>query len=183
MNRLKVFDFVAIFCLSTCTVQAAEVSPYAGQETREIKALSEAEVAELLAGNGMGYAKVAELNGYPGPAHVLELTDKLGLSAEQRAQTQLNFEQMETSARQLGAELVAAERALDELFRNHDVTQESLSQALAEIGALDARLRESHLRAHLQQTRILSAAQTDRYVQLRGYDAGDEHRGHKHGDP
>lgn len=182
MRQLKVFDFVSMFCLFSWAAQAAELSPYAGQETREIRALSEAEIAELLAGKGMGYAKVAELNGYPGPAHVLELADELGLSAEQRAQTQLVFEQMETSARQLGAELVAAERELDTLFKNHAVTQEFLSQAVTEIGALEARLRESHLRAHLQQTRILSAGQTDHYVQLRGY-AGSKHRGHQHGDP
>ena len=33
----------------------------------------------------MGLALAAELNGYPGPSHVLELADKLELSAEQRA--------------------------------------------------------------------------------------------------
>ena len=42
-------------------------SPYAGQESREIKSLSPAEVDGYLAGAGMGFAKAAELNGYPGP--------------------------------------------------------------------------------------------------------------------
>ena len=34
---------------------------------------------------GMGLALAAELNGYPGPAHVIELAKSLGLSEPQRA--------------------------------------------------------------------------------------------------
>jgi hypothetical protein len=60
----------------------AQTSPYAGQEQRPIKALSDQEVAALLAGQGAGFAKAAELNGYPGPMHVLELADRLALSAD-----------------------------------------------------------------------------------------------------
>ena len=44
---------------------AAQTSPYAGEETRAIKALSAQEVESLLGGKGMGFAKAAELNGYP----------------------------------------------------------------------------------------------------------------------
>jgi hypothetical protein len=33
----------------------------------------------------MGLALAAELNGYPGPAHVIELAKSLGLSEPQRA--------------------------------------------------------------------------------------------------
>src|SRR5262249_20157560 len=51
----------------------ADSSPvsYAGRQTRAIKALSEEDIAPLLNGEGMGMAKAAELNGYPGPKHVL----------------------------------------------------------------------------------------------------------------
>ena len=45
-------------------------TPYAGMQTRPIKALSEQQVADLGAGRGMGLALAAELNGYPGPSHV-----------------------------------------------------------------------------------------------------------------
>src|SRR5690625_7642314 len=54
---------------------ASESSPYAGEETREIKALSKSQIAGLLAGKGMGYGKSGELYGYPGPAHVLEIQE------------------------------------------------------------------------------------------------------------
>src|ERR1700757_2891750 len=62
---------------------AQHMQPYAGQQKREIKALSEEDVAGYLGGAGMGYAKAAELNGYPGPMHVLELGDRLELTDEQ----------------------------------------------------------------------------------------------------
>ena len=63
-------------------------SPYAGMPTRAIKALSDQQIADLRAGRCMGMALPAELNGYPGPAHVLELADKLELTPDQRASVQ-----------------------------------------------------------------------------------------------
>ncbi|MEO8319793.1 MAG: hypothetical protein ABI561_15865 [Bradyrhizobium sp.] len=56
-------------------------SPYAGMQDRPVKALSEQQVADLKAGRGMGLALPAELNGYPGPSHLLELADRLNLSS------------------------------------------------------------------------------------------------------
>ena len=79
-------------CCSTFAAQAAAPeSPYVGQESRGIKALSPEDVDAYLAGKGMGLAKAAELNGYPGPAHVLELASQLSLTSDQRARTQALF--------------------------------------------------------------------------------------------
>ena len=47
-------------------------SPYAGEEARAIKSLSADDIAELQRGGGRGLAKPAELNGVPGPAHLLD---------------------------------------------------------------------------------------------------------------
>jgi hypothetical protein len=58
-------------------------SPYSGMETRSVKALSE-QIADLEAGRWMGLALAAELNGYPGPTHVLELAEALTLTSKQR---------------------------------------------------------------------------------------------------
>jgi hypothetical protein len=58
----------------------AQTSPYAGEQARDIKALSDQDIKELQSGHGKGLAKAAELNGYPGPAHVLELADELKLT-------------------------------------------------------------------------------------------------------
>jgi Spy/CpxP family protein refolding chaperone len=157
---------------------AGSATPYAGQEGRDIKALSPEEVADHLAGRGMGLAKAAELNGYPGPAHVLELAGPLGLSPEQRARTQALFERMQARAIALGRELVEAERALDRLFASRTVTVAALGPALARIGELQARLRQAHLEAHLEQTALLTAEQVAAYGRLRGYAGQPSGGGH-----
>src|SRR5262245_17037372 len=72
--------------------------PYAGQQTREVASLSAKELDDLLAGRGAGLAKAAELNGHPGPAHVLEFADELRLTPEQRALVQAAFERMQARA-------------------------------------------------------------------------------------
>ncbi len=157
---------------------AAEPSPYAGQEQRRIPALSPERVAALEQGHGLGYAKAAELNGYPGPKHVLELADELRLSDAQRAATQALFDAMAEQARSLGKELVAAELSLDREFRDRQVSAASLARAVQRAALLEGRLREAHLAAHLQQTEILDADQITRYAELRGYGSDSEHKHH-----
>jgi hypothetical protein len=160
----------------------AATSPYAGQEDRSIKALSSSDVADLLGGKGMGFAKAAELNGYPGPSHVLELSSKLELTPEQIAGTQAIFQRMDTQARALGVQIVEAERGLDRLFRSRTVTPESLKARLQQISLLQAKVRETHLKAHIEQTALLSQEQVSRYSQLRGYAGNGSagHHGHHH---
>jgi Spy/CpxP family protein refolding chaperone len=158
-------------------------SPYAGQEQRPIKALSEKEVQDTLEGKGMGLAKAAELNHYPGPLHVLELAEKLGLSAAQKKQTQEIFAAMQKDAKRLGLQLVEKERALDQQFASGAITPDRLQALLTEIGGIQSRLRNVHLRAHLDQRKILTDEQVRRYDDLRGYGAGGsghDHAGHSH---
>lgn len=161
----------------------AQVSPYAGQEQREIKALSPEDVSDYLAGKGMGLARAAELNGYPGPMHVLELADRLELTAEQRARTQALFESMRARAVAAGRALVDEERALDELFRSKRANAAAVAAALDRIAQRQAEVRRSHLDAHLAQIKILRPEQVRRYNELRGYGVGEpagEHRHHRH---
>ena len=159
---------------------AEPASPYAGEETREIKALAPAQIEVLLAGRGLGYAKAAELNGYPGPAHVLELASELELSETQLSATRALHSRMEEEAKALGARVVAAEAALDQSFRYGSVSEASLESSLGEIARLQAELRAVHLVAHLEQRRLLSPEQVERYVHLRGY-GGAHHTSPSHG--
>ena len=78
---MKRFALLALILAATPVAAdtAHQHSPYAGQEARDIKALSLEEIADLAAGRGMGLALAAELNGYPGPRHVLDLAPELGL--------------------------------------------------------------------------------------------------------
>jgi hypothetical protein len=186
MSRLDLLAGVAVV-LATASVAIADTSPYAGWQGREIKALSPERVADLLAGRGAGYALAAELNGYPGPRHVLDLADELGLSPAQRSRVQALFDAMQAEARVLGGALVEREAALDLLFAQEPPTAKVLDATVASIAELEGRLRATHLRYHLKTRTILQSDQIARYVALRGYAApasprtGTEHgHGHKH---
>ena len=144
-------------------------SPYAGQQTREIKTLSSAQTADLLAGKGMELAKAAELNGYPGPMHTLELAAQLELSTEQKQASETLMNRHKAEARDLGAQLVQAERALDQAFASRQIDATRLTAHTESTGRLQALLRKSHLDTHLQQTALLTPTQITRYAQLRGY--------------
>jgi hypothetical protein len=157
--------------------------PYFGQQARGIKALSEDDLAALRKGEGMGMAKAAELNGYPGPAHVLQLAAQLGLTDAQRRDVQAIFDRMSAAAKQLGGEFIAQEQVLDQLFAKGHITPDRLAAATAVIAELQGRLRAVHLSAHLETRVLLKPDQIARYGQLRGYatpSAPDEHH-HHHG--
>jgi len=177
-NYMKLhLTVAALLSLSVANVQAA--SPYAGEEARDIKALSAEDVDAYLTGKGMGFAKAAELNGYAGPKHVLEMASELALTAEQRTRTQALFASMQTKAVALGRQLVDEERKLDRSFASATVTPASLEESVSRIGSLQADVRAAHLEAHLEQARILTPQQRALYIQLRGYDApGAAHHHH-----
>lgn len=153
-------------------VANAAAGPYAGEQARAIKTLSPAEVHSYLTGEGLGYAKAGELNHYPGPRHVLDLTTQLELTANQRAQTEMVFVRMHGAAVPLGRKIVAAEQQLNAGFANGSMNDSSVAKETAAIAALEGRLRAVHLSAHLAMRRILTAAQTRRYDRLRGYMGG-----------
>lgn len=149
----------------------AAALPYAGLEGRRIKALSAEEVAGLLAGAGMGLALAAELNRYPGPMHVLEHAEALGLTAEQRATAEALRGRMREEARILGARIVALEEELDGIFAAGTAEAGRLAALTAAIGALGGRLREVHLAAHIAMRDALEPGQRAAYARLRGYGA------------
>lgn len=165
--------------------QQQQQNSYAGEERREIKSLSPEEIEQLLQGHGMGLAKAAELNHYPGPRHVLELGVQLELTPEQSAATQAAFARMREEAVTLGRQIVERERALDALFAKGEIDASKLRAATSEIARLQGNLRAAHLAAHLEMRRILSPAQIKKYDELRGYTgagkqtpAAHDHRNH-----
>ena len=144
-------------------------SPYVDEAGRAVKALSPQEVDDLLAGRGMGLARAAELNGYPGPKHVLELADSLALSPDQRAEAERLRAEVETEAQDLGAQVVEMERRLDALFAGGAATPEAVDRMTTHLGALRGRLRAVHLRAHVAMRAALTPEQATAYARLRGY--------------
>lgn len=169
---------IALGAAGCVSAPQAQLSSYAGEEGRDIKSLSAEEVQGLLAGKGLGYAKPAELNGYPGPSHVLEMADRLELTGDQRKRTEQLFAAMQARAAKEGKALVEEERRLDRLFATQTADTVSLGAILARIGDLQARVRAAHLDAHLAQRAILNPEQVEKYVHLRGYAAGSHPHRH-----
>lgn len=144
-------------------------SPYGGLQQRQIKALSDQQVADLRAGKGMSYALPAELNGYPGPAHALELADQLGLNETQKSQTETLLGHMKAEAKVLGEALIAREAELDQLFKTGRADDASVEQAVQSAALAQGKLRASHLQYHLKMMQVLTPAQVASYAELRGY--------------
>ncbi len=180
---MKLFAALAVILAAS----SALANPYAGQETRAIKALSTEEVRAYVEGAGTGFARAAELNRHPGPMHALELAAPLDLTPVQRETLSQLMARHKTDARGLGAAVVRLEKELDAMFAAGNPARALVEMKVAEIGAAQARYRASHLTTHLETARLLSAEQIARYDQLRGYTgagSGDGRRdgrgGHAH---
>jgi Spy/CpxP family protein refolding chaperone len=176
--------FGVLIMLAVPGVAQRGYAPYAGQEQRAIKALSEEDIQALLNGQGMGLAKAAELNQYPGPRHVLDAATMLQLSESQRIATQQIYDRMHQEAARLGRLLIAKERELDGLFASNDIDTPTLQHLVRAIAQLQGELRLTHLQAHVDLKQILSTEQVARYDAWRGYNVqglADVPGAHQHG--
>jgi Spy/CpxP family protein refolding chaperone len=173
MRKINIF-ILAIFLLvlaSSCGGGGGhhQHSSYAGEENQTVKAMSDEDIQKYLNGEGMGFAKAAELNGFPGPKHILENKAKLNLSAEQEAKVLASFQKMKTEAVSLGKQIVEKEKELDQLFAANQINEDVLTGKTREIAALQGDLRGAHLRAHLDMKKVLSPEQVENYKKARGY--------------
>jgi hypothetical protein len=126
-------------------------------------------------GEGMGMGMYGEMNGYPGPLHVLELKDSLHLSAEQLAKTQRIFDEMKQQSVALGRTVITMEEKLNNAFRSGTVSEDSVLVLSTTVGQLRGQLRAVHLRAHLLTRPILSEEQLNTYMRLRGHGEHEHH--------
>src|SRR5215467_10229027 len=168
------------FALAAGPSLAQSPQPYTGLEGRSIKALSEQQIADLRAGRGMGLALAAELNGYPGPLHVLEFANDLDLTSQQRTKAQELFAAMKAEALPLGERLIAQEAELDKAFASKTITAASLAASTEAIGTTHAALRQAHLKYHLFTIEVLTPTQIEQYAALRGYKGGAQHPHRQH---
>ena len=182
MNRAAVFASLVVIMASAANATAQTTSPYAGQQQRTIKALSDQEIGDLLEGRGMGLAKAGELNSYPGPLHVLQLAEQLELSDPQRAATNLLYSKMREQAVSIGGQIIEAERTLDRAFADGRIEPATLRSQLDAIAILQGNLRAVHLETHFAQRSVLTPEPISRYDALRGYGENrSPHGGHRHG--
>lgn len=175
--RSVLLSFIVLGAFAAPAV--ADVSPYRGMERRAVKALSDQEIDGLKAGKGMSMALAGELNGFPGPRHVLDMAGPLGLSAGQVAAVQALFDTMQAEATALGAAVINKEGELEHGFRSATLDDQSLTATVMAIAELRGRLRATHLRYHLATRELLDPQQLALYDHLRGYEGHEA--GHTHG--
>jgi Spy/CpxP family protein refolding chaperone len=148
-------------------------SKYIGQEKRDIKSLSNEDIKELRAGAGWGLAKAAELNGLPGPKHILEMKKEIELTAEQEKVVIALFKDMNKEAIGLGNKLIEYEEELNNRFAERNIDEKMLDQLLEKISETYKSLRYTHLSAHLKTPSLLTENQIKKYNKLRGYSSDD----------
>ena len=168
-NALLLALFLCMPFLTFAQHNHAAQTPYAGMQNRAIKSLSDSDINELRRGGGWGLALAAELNGMPGPAHLLELKDKIPLAADQVDQTQALLDEMRKAAISIGERLIAAEKALEAAFASGKVDELSLRRLLADAESARSELRFIHLSQHYKTVQFLTPEQIRRYNILRGY--------------
>jgi len=168
--------FIFLFSGGTATFAQQghpHLSAYADQEKREIKTLSAEDIAELSSGRGWGFAKAAELNGVPGPVHLLEMKTEIGLTPDQITKIEQLHEEMKKDAIPLGLALIELERELNLRFADRSMTQELLSALLDQIATVRKQLSYVHLASHLRAAELVTPEQVAVYNRLRGYGTDD----------
>jgi hypothetical protein len=161
--------------ISSSNSRSFQTSPYAGQELRDIKSLSDDDIQSLQNGTGEafgGMAKLAELNGYPGPRHVLDMASELQLTDRQIMEIELIYQNMSDKAKSIGEAIIDIEQDMNGAFANKTITQENLKLMLDKSADLYAQLRFVHLSAHLDTIQMLTIEQVQMYNMMRGYDSG-----------
>ena len=158
---------------------AAAQSPHADLARHATKALLAEQIEDLQAGRGMGLALPAELSGYPGPRHVLDLADELDLDADQQRAAQALFDEMQAGAVPLGERIIEGEAALERSFATGEATEAGVHEAVLDLARLQGELRAHHLRYHIVMRELLTPQQIASYQELRGYTVGQGgHAGH-----
>lgn len=147
-------------------------SPYAAgyDEAASIRALTPEEIGQIERGEGAGFALPAELNGVPGPSHVLAMADRLNLSPDQQTRIQAIATEMRAAVIPVGQRYLAAQQALEASFRAGTLSEADLADRVTEVAGREGELAFAHLLAHLQTATILTPEQITEYNRLRGYE-------------
>lgn len=151
------------------TAAPSPQNPYAGQQIRNITSLSADDQKALGNGEGWGLAKPAELNGVPGPVHLIELAKEIGLTTSQVEKLKALYEEMKVQAIALGKDYIAKEKALDDYFRSGQFRDLALREKVDQAAQALANLRFLHLSYHHRTLNIVTPEQVTQYNQLRGY--------------
>ena len=176
MTAYAAFCTVAFSISPDAVAQNAPEAGHQGNRHQSMQAMQTREFNNLQQGRGMGMARVAETNGYPGPMHVLEHAEALELTDGQIERTRELKTRVRTRAPELGNQIVDAEKRLEAMFAEGGVNAAKMDSLLIEIAELRAHLRSLHLTAHLDQAAVLTETQIEQYKTLRSAGRSDDER-------
>ena len=154
-------------------------SAYVSLLDSEIRGLDQDTIEGYLTGKGLGQALPAELNGYPGPRHTIDMAEELELTEEQLAGVQTLFDDMQSAVIPLGEQYLEVVTELELAFREGTITEEYLQNLLEKITSIEAQMRYVHLSTHLATIDILNQDQIMQYNMMRGYMDGMDHEQHQ----
>jgi len=159
---------ILLICSLLLVAQNLQIC-HGDQGIGEVRTLSTDEIQGLRNGEGMGMAKAAELNHYPGPRHILDFASQLQLSEAQRNKAQEIYGRMHDEAVHLGKTILHKEEELDNTFKKDEVDSNKLKILVMEIARIRGELRLVHLLAHMEMRPVLSPGQIEKYDQLQGH--------------
>ena len=169
---MKIKVFAILLCCIPFVAIASDFhqhrSKYSGQEVRKIKSFSESDLKELRRGGGWGLAKAAELNGVPGPIHLLEMKEKISLTNDQVNSITASFKKMQKTAIAYGKKYIVLHEQMEKKFRERTIDKQLLRFYLTKISQVRKELTYAHLSAHLDMIAILTPDQIKLYNKLRG---------------
>lgn len=169
LGSLARIGVLAMACAPVLAQHAHGTSPYAHAQSAEVPSLSPEEVRELRNGEGMGLARAAELNHFPGPKHLLELAPELGLGKARIGRIEEIHDRMKARAIAKGEAILEMERHLAGLFASGQPSETALARITEHLGLMRGQLQAIHLVAHVEAARELTAEQIESYDRLRGY--------------
>lgn len=121
----------------------------------------------IASGRGFGMAFAADQNGYPGPLHVLELKDRLKLTADQEAKVQAMLAAMFAESKPKSARLLEAEAKLRQLFASGHADEGAVRAAATEVERARTDVRLVHLLSHVRTREVLTDEQRRLYHEAR----------------
>lgn len=183
LNNKLILILTIVVLLAVFTVTSAQQTPptpsdYVELQFTEIRGLSQEQIEGYQTGAGLGFALPAELNGYPGPRHVLDLANELELTSVQLNDIQTLYDEMLPQAIELGEQILLLEESIELAFRQGTITNTFLEDSLIQIATFEAELRYVHLTTHVATIDILSRHQVQQYNIIRGYNVSPSHDSH-----
>jgi len=164
MRRVMLGGVVAVTLAALAAIAWAQHGHgSAGVEGHQVAQACATEFEKVVSdGRGFGLAFAADQNGYPGPMHVLELRDRLKLTADQAAKVQELMHAMFAESRPKGARLLEAEAKLRRLFADRTADEATVRAAVAEVERARSEVRLVHLLTHLKTRDLLTGGRSRR---------------------